>query len=212
MNKRIFICRCGPYDDTSLGRDVYESFEKMARGGDKICLSSKASAIFTYKFPREFCGCSLVMSAPERRCIQTAQMVGGKEIRILSELGEIGFSMPEIISRKDFFSGGKPQVDRARMMFVEKLIKGEIQEPLENIFLRIKRVLKILDGEKFEKAVLVSHSFLMKVMETFIRDLRIERQPELMKTYFSGKDKLYDYFGGFTISMYNSGKERKIEI
>jgi hypothetical protein len=212
MKKNIFVTRCGPYDDSSLGGDLYESFEKMARGGDNLKLKPNAEAVFKAKFPSEFKKCGLAVSALELRCVQTAKMISKNKLVTLPELGEISFSMKEIISKQDFFKGGMPQVELARKLFVNKLMAGEITESLQSIISRVESVLNFIEKEKSEKIVLVSHSFFMKVMETYIKDPQIEKKPKRIKNYFTGREKFYDYFGGFRFSMYNLGKERKIEI
>ncbi len=212
MKKRIFMARCGPYDDSSLGSDLYESFEKMAEGGDKLELKPEALAMFEVKFPSEFKGCELVVSALELRCVQTAKMISKNKLVTLPGLGEISFSMKEIISKKEFFKNGRPQVDLARKLFVKKLMAGEITESLQSIISRAESVLNFIENEKAENMVLVSHSFFMKIMETYLKDPGIKDQPKLIRNYFTGSEKFYDYFGGFRFSMYNLGKERKIKI
>lgn len=185
--KRVLVRKTFQYDPTfgnTLSRfDGYKSITLQER--DPGILDHSVKTLIT----AETLYCSSL-----RRAVESAQKY---EIHfsVLSDLNEILFDLTDLVSEAEFDSYGSSLV---RKRFIERFIDDSLLESRESVFSRIESVLKLLKNSESETIFLISHSFFMKILESFITTQgKIVNQPELIKNFIIPEQKTYDFGMGF---------------
>lgn len=202
MTTYIYVIRTAPYTYQLPQLDLYESFDLIAlHKADPLLLPFDRK---TKKKLQNIISVSAdVWCAPDTRSIQTAKYMEAKPM-VHNQLAEIGYSMSEIISRTAFYDNqGKPKVDSARRSFFSQLVSNRLTESYTQVIKRIEELMDIIQRNN-TNLVCISHSFFMKVLETYIRDKKIKNDPHLLLSYYDGSTKAYDFLSGFIIRKENN--------
>ena len=133
----------------------------------------------------DFSGVKKIISSPQLRGIQTAKLISrlflpGIKIEEESSIDEIKFSLDEI-------KEGEYSSTIARKKFMSDFISGKLPEHQGQIRKRV------LMGLSFKNALLVSHTFFIKVAETYCMEPALFDSPHLLSRHFNPDRRLYDH-------------------
>ena len=78
----------------------------------------------------------------------------------------------------------------ARTKFLQDFVNNTLLEPRKRIEARIKRILK---KAEYTDILLVTHTFLMKILEAFIKFPDLFKYPQKLKGNFTVNKRLFDY-------------------
>ncbi len=130
----------------------------------------------------------LILSSPQKRAIQTAEIIRRQFlkntlIRVDSDLNEVPFSL-EGLDSKTYSS------TIARTKFLQDFVNNTLLESTKSIKARIKSIFK-----KAERAdtLLVTHTFLMKILETFVEFPDLFESTQKLRRNFTANRRLFDY-------------------
>lgn len=140
------------------------------------------------------CGRSVLYS-PSRRVAETISCLSG--IRESSEsLREIAFDVSRFIDERVWRSKGSAAV---RDAFKEAFVTDTLIQKRSVLFTEIDMLLKRIRDEHID--VVVSHSFRLKLIETYIRTKgKIVEHPDLIHRYLLSDQKTYPFGGSFSVS------------
>ena len=195
-SKRIYFLRTAPYDYLLQGKNLYESFNMVAQGDVGVVLRPGAKKTFLSSVPAETLKVQSVFSSPRNSLPLTAKFISKKPI-LLDELVEIGYKMEDFITQGEFFKAGIPNVNLARTRFVDALIANQLQEDYSHIFERIDHLLKIIGQDDSQDIAVITHGFILKVIESYAHSSKVKTDPTLIKKYFSGDTEGFKFCEGF---------------
>lgn len=135
-----------------------------------------------------------------KRSVDCIQYEHAKVYRPQAELNEVAFSLAGACTESEWFSQGSKIV---RKVFIQKFLNDSLVLSRQELFRQIRELLHsvLLGGES---ATFVSHSFRMKLCESYIAtEGRILNSPELIKNHISSDKKTFDFGQGFTASETN---------
>lgn len=202
MTKQVFIIRTAPYDYQIDGKNLYQSFNAVAKREIEVSIKPAARDLLGTDL---FFDIDSVYCSPRKRSIQTAKLITSHP-KVFEELMEIGFKMEDFISEQNFYDKqGNPNVLVARKAFVKALIGSELKESYEEILRRIEFLLKLILEDKSDKVLIFSHGFFMKIIEAYIKDRSIQDNPKNLLKYFDGSSETFKFCEGFILEL-NDGK------
>lgn len=196
--KKIYFLRSAPYKYAIKGEDLYDSFNEVAKKTHNPKLSSYAKNYLLTHVPDDAVVNSLVFYSPNFRSKHTAKLIS-PNIKKLPSLLEIGYQMEDFISKEEFFKDNTPNVKLARMLFVNALVTNRLQEKYNSVLERIRDALDRCSKTQQTKIVVISHGFFLKVIEAFIRDPKIVRDPSRLIHYFDGTAETFKFCEGFVV-------------
>lgn len=197
MNKVIYFLRSAPYNYLIHGQNLYHSFDLVAKKIVDPPLKSGARKYFDRNVPKGVYRSNQVYTSKDQRAIQTGQFVNGNT-KTLNLLKEVRYSMSNFISEQDFYGlDNKPQTDKARKAFVSALVGNHLEEGYNNLFKRIKILIKYISKEDFESVTIITHGFLLKIIEAYLRDPEVAKNPVRLLSYFSGESQTFSFCEGF---------------
>ena len=136
-----------------------------------------------------------VFSSPHKRARQTAKKYFQvKDIEILEDLREIRFDMHTLLSKKEYQS---KKSNFVRKRFIEAFISDELEESRDNIKTRLDFVINKLKKLEPANYLVISHSFFLKILECYLVEKDLFKNPMLFKKYFDPKCRTYDFGSGF---------------
>ncbi len=196
---KVDVIKIGKYDPTQAGKfSKYEGY----------CLST--SEKIDHSLTEEGCH-DLAKHAPPikeflyhstlLRGIQTAACLPKTEnckIIPLIELREVPFALENLLSAKEFEENGSTLV-RAR--FVEAFVDNTLLETRQQIQDRLQNILNILRISNGEATTLISHSFLMKILESMMNDIDVFNDPNLLAQVIPSDKKTYPFGEGFSFEI-----------
>lgn len=194
--KTFIFTRSVPYSYLLPGQSLYQSFNSVATGTIDVDVSDGAAEYFNQHLGEMVKGVQKVYCSPRLSSRRTAKLSGLSPV-VLTELKEVSYSMSDFISEQEFFIDDRPQVDTARQLFVKALVQDKLSEKYGEIMSRTQRVLNLLKQENAEKVLIISHGFILKIIEAVIRDPLVASQPELLLKYFDGKHETFGFCQGF---------------
>ena len=186
--KTIVVRKTLGYDPTMKGKySRYEGYCLITRGelDPHIVPGQKKIEVGGY---REIC-CSCAKRAGES--------VGGK-YTVRADLNEVKFNLEKMVSKSEFKICGSNVV---RKRFLEYFEADRLDESLADIKLRIDRMLNRLKKKPEGQYLLVSHSFLMKILEAYVRNKNIFLRPEEMRYYLNSTQRTYNFGEGFDFEL-----------
>lgn len=196
---KVSIVKIGKYDPTI--NDKYSRYHGY-------CLStvqeSNPSIISNWNFDSESINsntkCSIFHSTLKRGT-ETAALLYSQHANLLiptPELNEIPFSLKKMVTSKEFEKHGS---DIVRKRFVEFFIKDELLESRESIKQRIKDLFNKLNKSNLKQITCVSHSFIMKIIESIANKKDPFKYPETLIDFIPYNQKTYDFGKGFQIEI-----------
>lgn len=207
FHPKIYFVRHGrlqlPYrDHGEMPPDV------LARLGDKS-LNPHIDAGFARKrwesllAKNDFSRIGQIYASPSLRCVETGQILGeliaekyGKRLQVLIEpqLREAAFDLKKILSLN---GEPAPRIEDINAAVLRAIIAGKRAEPLDSCFARVKDVFERLVFESPASSMFITHDFIMRVIELFIR-FKGERNAFNENNLLSTRRN--SYVGGFATS------------
>ena len=130
----------------------------------------------------------LILSSPQKRAIQTARIIRrlflkNTLIRVDADLNEIPFSLDGLDSKA--YSS-----TIARTKFLQDFANNTLLEPRKSIKARIRSIFKKAERPD---TLLVTHTFLMKILETFVKFPDLFESPQKLRRNFAVNRRLFNY-------------------
>lgn len=193
--KKIYFLRSAPYNYIfDKARDLYENFDLVAKGAYNPSIDKSFNLNFKIK-------ANLIFSSPSIRSIQTANLYG-KEYKEVNLLSEVRYKMSDFIFKNEFFDKKmEPNIDLARSKFVSALINSSLSENFNEVIDRIDKLFSLLKKEDVKIIICISHGFMLKIIESYIKDRRLKDNPKLLLKYFSGKKETFKFNSGFLVNL-----------
>ena len=142
---------------------------------------------------------AVVYCSPALRAIQTARVLAPKARMVIEEdLREIGFDLGELLSKTEYEKQGSNLV---RKRFIEAFVEDNLGESRRQIGKRIERVLGKISRLDEEKILVVSHSFLLKVVESLLKEETIFSNPHLLDSLFNYQKRTFCPGEGFEVCL-----------
>lgn len=159
-------------------------------------LSNAKSYIMEKVKASQLKGAKLIVSSPQKRALQTAKLLQKlylPKIKIKKDknLNEIPFSL-------DSLDEGTYSSTAARHKFLDDFIADKLIEKRAHIKARIMRVFDKYNGKG--KTVFITHTFLMKVIQTLLIYPDLFKSPRKLKNNFDTSKRLFDYCSSFTLT------------
>ena len=136
----------------------------------------------------------LLLSSPQKRAIQTARIIRrlflkNTLIRVDADLNEVPFSLDNLDSKA--YSS-----TIARTKFLQDFANNTLLESRKSIKARIRSIFK---KAECADTLLVTHTFLMKILETFVKFRDLFDSPQKLRRNFTVNRRLFDYCEMLTI-------------
>lgn len=190
--KKIFVRKIFPYDPTLNGKcSKYEGYCLIClrRGNPDISKDLKI------QIPKRI---NKVYCSNLKRGIETAKSMS-KEYKETSLLNEVLFDLSKLVTKEEFEKYGS---DKVRLKFIEHFIQDRLLEKKSTIKSRILRLLSKLNKLPDGGYLLISHSFLMKILEVYIKtEGKLFASPRLLRKYFDYRKKTYNFGEGFEFNL-----------
>lgn len=177
------------YETNPQGVDVFEYLHKVTL--QKIDPPSTSPIELNIR-------ADVVFYSPLRRVAETIQKQKGVEYIETSLLQEIPFDIKKLCTRKEWETQKSVIVRRT---FKEAFIKDQLPVKRSVIMQEVKELLKMcLEKSKQGKVAVASHSFRLKIIETFIKTGgELEFDPKKIEDFISDNQKTYEFGGGFNV-------------
>lgn len=191
---RVEVIKIGQYDPGQNGRySRYEGYCLSTKEEIDLPITGEAHGVFKDRHPIT----SAILHSTLLRAIQTVECLPKTpEVKLipLPQLREIPFKLENLVSEEEF-EREKSKLVRAR--FVEAFILNNLMQSREQIRGNIYYVIGVLKGLKGNEAVIVSHSFFMKILETFVNGIDVFGNPENIRQVIDPNTKIYEFGKGF---------------
>ena len=130
----------------------------------------------------------LILSSPQKRALQTArimrrQFLNSARVKASANLNEVPFSLDGLNPRT--YSS---TIVRAK--FFDDFANNRLLELHGHIKIRIKRILKDAGNKDI---LLVTHTFLMKILETLIKSPDLFKHPQKVNKGINLNERLFEY-------------------
>ncbi len=139
-----------------------------------------------------------VFSSPLRRAQESIKIEGDAKNQILPELREIPFDITKDCSEIEWEQKGSTLI---RILFKKLFIEDRLLISRQKIFDEIRTVLTKCLAQKKQDITIISHSFRLKIIETYIKTKgELEKNPELIHQYLFDDKKTFGFGEGFLVS------------
>lgn len=192
----IYFRKILEYDPTFNGRyDEYGGYSKITlQEADPVIITNQS---YKLDIPENIF--KPIFSSPLRRAKQTAnKYFQTEEIDILNDLREIKFDMHKLLSESEY---QKERSNLVRERFIEAFINDELAENRQNIEARVNSVLKKLRKLEPNNYLVISHSFFLKIMECYLIEKELFKNPTLIKDHFNPLKKTFEFGKGFDVEL-----------
>lgn len=189
--KVVIVRKVAKYDPVVVGMSKYESYDLITRRKCSVGIVGGQMIKEKFKF-------DLIVSSDLKRAKETAKLYskqGGSSL--LQELREVKFSLKDLVTEDEYEKNGSIAV---RRKFVEKFVEDKLLESREDIKRRLVRFSNILRERGEKKILVISHSFLMKMMEAYFKfGYDVFKYPETLAMFIKPNRKTYDFMKGFEL-------------
>jgi broad specificity phosphatase PhoE len=197
----IEIRKIGRYDPTQGGR--YERYEGYCLSTDEsIDLPlDKPQAIHELDVITTEFKANWILSSSRLRACQTAEYFGQRfniGYQTAHSLREVPFDLSTMMSKEEFLKNGS---DLVRKRFVEGFVSNTLLEPRESIKTRLELLFEEIRGNQSSRGMLISHSFIMKIIEGIASGIDIFGQPDSLAQLIDPSKKTYPFGGGFSFEI-----------
>jgi len=190
--KKIYIRKIFPYDPTFGGKySKYEGYSRILKNIEEpsVIKPKKIKVAKGLNGPI-FCSSS-------KRGIESARLysqVLKLPYKVIYGLGEIKFSLEDLLSEKVYRVRGSNLV---REMFINRFVNDTLPEKRKSIKQRLDKFLTRISHLKNGRYLAISHSFIMKLMETYLKEGELFNNPEILRKYFNFRLKTFEFGSGF---------------
>lgn len=203
MKKTAYFLRSAPYNYIVPGKNLYQSFDLVARKKYDPHLIERAGDFFKQNVPKEVFHTQESFTSSDKRCIQTADFL---EVSYETSplLSEVRYIMGNLIKESEFFEqNGKPNVNKARKVFVNNLIGNKLEESYASVISRIDKLMTIIKQNELTCITMFSHGFYLKIIEAYIKNPSIKDDPCKLLQYFNGSNETFRFCEGFKVEINN---------
>lgn len=116
----------------------------------------------------------------------------------LDYLNEIIFDLNDLVTENQYQSMGSNIV---RKRFIEAFIEDRLLEKRQKIKQRIGELISFLHNLENGSYLLVSHSFFMKILQSYLMENTLFENPEILTSHFNFKQKTFDFGDGFNFNL-----------
>ena len=204
MTKVIPIITSAPIQYSFDGHDIYDSFELVSQGKLTAPLVKNVVQILkNHKFSFATKKIKKIYTAEKGQTVETAKLlislgiIPNAKIIKTPLLNNINFSMRALIPKEEFIKMSQSEaLSIARKIFVEKLYKKSFIESLNDIELRIKDLISLLEKSACT-SLCVSHSFYIKFFEIYTEGKNNFKNLDNLINAFNPELKPYEPLEGF---------------
>jgi hypothetical protein len=180
----IYVRKNLVYDPTSGGKySYYEGYCRVTEGTEDPGILPLQELISLDNARRVFC-------SPAKRARES---VGGK-YEVMGDLGEVKFMLSKLVSKMEYNLSGSVVV---RQKFLEMFIRDTLGEQRTEIKRRVCSLMSRLGKLPRGRYLLISHSFLMKILEAYIFHKDLFENPGKLSGYLNPKIRTYNFGEGF---------------
>lgn len=182
------------YDPTFDGRySKYQGYQKIAmQVVDPVIVQSPSKEMDVSNNLTTH-----IFASSLRRGVLTAnRYYDSQDITLLDELKEVKVDLTALLSEEEYVERGS---DLVRERFIEAFIKDTLNEKRSEIESRLKSLLKIIEGVEEGDYLMISHSFFMKILQAYVINRKIFKEPSLLKYLFDPKVRTFDFGCGFDV-------------
>ena len=192
--------KVAPYGLEGLGKGLKYYADLAAQRISPPLLKEAESYIKKQDNKKILKNVQFILSSPQKRAIQTAKLMRMRiskniPVRISKSLNEVPFSL-DGLDPKTYSS------TVARSKFLQDFISDKLLEQRRAVKDRIKEVLK---ANAKGGILCVTHTFLMKIIETCIKYPDLFEHPKKLARNFNVNQRLFEYCGMLKLA----GKEIK---
>ncbi|HLD51431.1 hypothetical protein A3K34_04870 [candidate division WWE3 bacterium RIFOXYC1_FULL_40_10] len=190
----VVVLKIGKYDPTLNGSlSKYEGYVSSTKQIIDLPLEDEACRRISSNVEK-YGSFSILGYSTLLRAIQTSECIAA-EIKIpCSALNEVRFDLAQLVTEEEFISHGSALV---RERFVESFVNDTLLETRRQLFERIRDVFSFLSAQRVEKVCLVSHSFMMKLLEATTLGIDFWEYPEKLSEFIRPERKTYEFGEGF---------------
>jgi len=200
--KKIIFLRTAPYLYQIPGKSLYQSLDDIGlQKAQPHILEPNAETknkidLILEKYQPDKILCSRLIRSQE-----TARLFS-KDIRIVTELDEIQFSMNDF-SKSDELSDNKfdsKLINKIRYNFSQALIRDQLYERKEHVIERIFHFKNLINGIAVSETIICcSHGFIMKLYENSFRLNYQANDFETVVSLHDWKKPPFKFLDGFVI-------------
>lgn len=194
LQRKIYILKTGPYNPTDTGLSRYDGFERITTQCHSPHLSDPDYVRENVDL-KKVSDTNLIFCSQALRTQETSKIVKGLlekpvEIEITPCLNEVKFSLKTLLSKEEYKYEGSNFV---RKRFIEAFINDTLLEKRAQILERINGLFELLKTQPTErKIVCVSHSFFMKILQSYTEDNSLFNNPKLLRRYFDSAKRTFE--------------------
>ena len=205
---KVYILKTAKYDPIKDNLSKYECLDLVARGEYSPSIVVGNQEIITAVDRLAVKDADFIFHSPSLRTRGTAEAIRQtlSPNAILIEtpfLAEVYFSLKDLVTQEEYEREGSNLV---RKRFIELFVNNcndKTLEPRRSIQKRIVDFLALLRSGKYqnEKLVAVSHSFFMKVLQIYLRELTLFENPALLSKHFNWQKRTFEFCQGFSFEI-----------
>jgi len=194
--KRIYVRKVFPYNPTFNGRfSKYEGYHLIGLQERVVGINSTINVSLSEKISNP------IYYSPLRRAEETALFLKnalGLQIEQVEFIKEIKFSLKNLLTDDEYNLYGSKLV---RERFAKSFIKDELTEKRSDIRERINKLIEFLRILPEGKYLLISHSFFMKVLQSYIKEKNLFENPQILNKHFNFNKKTFKNGKGFEFNV-----------
>lgn len=145
---------------------------------------------------------NVIFASSLKRGVETANLLakkyGIKKVLLLDDLKEVIFDLQDFLSEKEFEKEGSNLV---RKKFIESFIKDKLVEKRSRIEARIQKIFDDLNKYPNGNYLLISHSFFMKILQIYLKNKDLFKNPEILRKEFNYRLKTFEFGEGFEYNL-----------
>ncbi len=195
--KNITVLKIFPYDPTFHQKyDRYDGYALSTLQFEAPQVTEDLQLHFRKDFNQPIICSNLLRSKQTAQKI--ADRLGSYNIESLKTINEVKFDLNKLLSKKEFNKSGSNLV---RKRFINCFIEDNLTEKRENIKKRIHSLLSYLETLPDGNYLVISHSFFMKILETYLTHKNLFEKPEILKQTLNYHNKTYNFGEGFSFTL-----------
>jgi Histidine phosphatase superfamily (branch 1) len=194
----VFVRKIAQYHPEHDGLDRYDGYEEITtKRFDPPIVATDETVVLPE-------GVAAIVSSDALRAKQTVDLYT-KSIALPTSFSplftEVTFSLKKRVTKDEYQEYGSNLV---RERFIQAFVSDALDESREELKLRIRSCLTVIEEQKAHDLLVISHSFFMKILEIYVKtDAMLFDQPELFAEHVDPTKKLYNFNTGFDFEIEN---------